>query len=170
MDWFTYHSGTWCGPPIETGNLKRVAKRNLRGFAGLLDAVRNRMRDGAMTVSGPTDWQVALVAARLSEAVRIAEKHGIALVLVLIPSRATAVDGETLEAEAFDRALNAASVGSVSGVVDLRPLFQEHDDPASLYYVDDAHWNAHGMELAADAILDRVLPLIETESAPSNES
>ncbi|MBN2307474.1 MAG: hypothetical protein JXR94_00800, partial [Candidatus Hydrogenedentes bacterium] len=32
LDWFAYHSGTWCGPPVGTNRVGRAARRYLRGF------------------------------------------------------------------------------------------------------------------------------------------
>jgi hypothetical protein len=36
--------------------------------------------------------------------------------------------------------------------LDLRPTFENVDDPSSLYYVVDGHWNKYGMVEAAKAI------------------
>ena len=31
IDWFTYHSGTWCGPPLNNNRIKRFFIKNLKG-------------------------------------------------------------------------------------------------------------------------------------------
>jgi len=74
---------------------------------------------------------------------------------VIIPSRETATGETTAESEAMDGVVAELDEERMT-VLDLRPLFREHEDPASLYYREDAHWNARGMALAADAILDYI--------------
>ena len=106
-----------------------------------------------MTVSGPIQEDVQRVVEEIRRAGGLAAARGTAFALVLIPSRATALEGLTLESKAYDAVLDELG-DSLKTVVDLRAPFIEDEDPASLYYASDAHWNSKGMDLAAGAILD----------------
>ncbi len=153
VDWFTYHSGTWCGPPIPTNALAQFRDRHLMGYSGLYRVLHTRLRGEKMTVSGPTQEEVQRVVEEIRRASDLAAAHGAAFALVLIPSRATALDGPTLESEAYSAVLRELGDAPMT-IIDLRAPFIEHADPASLYYAIDAHWNENGMALAADAILE----------------
>ncbi len=169
MDWFTYHSGTWFGPPAITNPLRRFVHTWLRGYEGFANVIRVRLRGERMSVAGPSDAQVVRVAEYLNEMSAVAQDSGMDLWLVLIPSKPTARGETTPEARAFDR-VAAETAPAMAGVIDLRSVFQAHLDPASLYYRDDGHWNDAGIALAAETVLSR-LGLETTESkTSSNES
>ncbi len=153
LDWFTYHSGTWCGPPVATKALARLKDRYLMGYSGLYRVLHARLRGEKMTVSGPAQEEVQRVIEEIRRAGDLAAARGPAFALVLIPSRATVLEGPTPESEAYGAVLNELD-DSLITVIDLRAPFIEHEDPASLYYAIDAHWNSNGMALAAGTILD----------------
>ena len=153
LDWFTFHSGTWCGPPVATNALARFKDRYLMGYGGLYRVLHARVRGEKMTVSGPGQAEILRVVEELRRARDLASARGAAFALLLIPSRATALEGPTLESRAYDALLNELDDESMT-VVDLRTPFVEHEDPASLFYTIDAHWNGKGMDLAAAKILD----------------
>ncbi len=155
IDWFSYHSGTWCGRPVPVSASGRFVRTWLRGYEGLANVLRVRLRGERMSVTGPTDHQVARVTDYLSAVAARSRENGIALWIVLIPSKPTARGETTAEATAFDRVMSAVG-SSVAGVIDLRPVFQGHPDPASLYYREDGHWNRAGVALAAQTILGRL--------------
>lgn len=155
MDWFTYHSGTWFGPPPIANPLRRFSHTWLRGYEGLANVIRVQLRGERMSVAGPTDDQVVRVTDYLAQAAALANKNGIDLWLVLIPSKPTARGETTPEAESLDRVVESLAP-RIAGVIDLRPVFQAHPDPASLYYQEDGHWNDAGITLAAETILDRM--------------
>ncbi len=162
LDWFTFHSGTWCGPPLATNPLARFKERYLIGYSGLYRVLHARIRGEKMTVSGPGQAEILRIVEEIRRARDLAATRGAAFALVLIPSRASALDGPTLESKAYDALLGELD-DSPMAVVDLRASFLEHEDPASLYYAVDAHWNGKGMDLAAGAILDAM-----RQAAPPN--
>ncbi len=167
MDWFQYHSGTWCGPPVTQDRFKHF----FTGFQSAFAAARNRVRDGRMTFAGPSHDEVFGMASSIAHAIANARYRGVRFVVVFIPSRATAIDGDTLEAQAYDALHNKYGEfidEKPDAVVDLRRIFQSHPDPASLYYVEDAHWNEAGMNLAFEALNGAVGKLLSARSSTSN--
>ncbi len=153
MDWFAYHSGTWCGRPVPASAPRRLIRTWFRGYEGLANVVRVRLRGERMSVTGPTDRQIQSVSEYLGQIARLARENGSAFWLVLIPSKPTARGETTAEAHAYDRVL-AALGPDAAGIIDLRPVFQTQPDPASLYYREDGHWNREGIALAAQVVLD----------------
>lgn len=153
LDWFSYHGGTWCGAPVETSRLARAYKDRLRGIDGLVGVIRSRLRGEGMSVAGPSPETVRRVSDSIAEAFRLANEDGISFLLVLIPARGTSTLGTSPESEAYDQVVAHLEELHVP-VLDLRKAFIADPDPASLYYREDAHWNARGMQKAADAILE----------------
>jgi len=105
-----------------------------------------------MTITGPSKEEIAAVRHALRDIVAAARELDAEPVVVFIPSRASATGPLTAEAGAYDGLLAAMKEMGVA-TIDLRPIFREHSKPASLYYEEDAHWNADGMALASDRIL-----------------
>lgn len=157
MDWFAYHSGTWFGPPPITNPARRFASTWLRGYSGLANVIRVRLRGERMSVTGPSGRQIERVIESLGEMAELAGKNGSDLWLILIPSKPTARGETTPEAEAFEPVVDAVGP-ELAGVIDLRAVFRAHPDPESLYYREDGHWNNAGIGLAAATILDRLYP------------
>ncbi len=154
IDWFAFHSGTWCGRPVPVNAVARAWQTYLRGYDGLARVVRARMRGDRMSVSGPSGEAIARVKEEVERAIAFSQDElGARVVLVLIPSRATATSDITPEAQAFDAVVPG---DPAVRVVDLRVAFAVHPDPPSLYYETDGHWNADGMALAARAILKAI--------------
>ena len=142
----------------------RKAWEWIRRYGDQTPDALNRARGGSMTVSGPTRRQVRLVTEAIGAAHRSAEALGIRLVLILIPSRASATSGDTREAQVYD--IVVAGLGSEKpSVLDLRGPFREYSKPETLYYDDDAHWNARGMALAADCIVDHLAGLTRARTS-----
>ncbi len=155
LDWFTFHSGTWCGSSRGTTPLARFKDEHLKGYVGLFGVLRSRLRGERMSVAGPSPGQIQRVLHEVQKAQRLATQHDTQFLLLLIPSRVTAVNGATPEARAYDTIVeNLDSAGL--RLVDLRQTFSEHRDPASLYYDVDGHWNSAGMEVAAREILEAI--------------
>jgi hypothetical protein len=126
--------------------------RHLRGFSSLYRVLAARARGEAMSITGPTDAQVERVAAEIVSGHDIAIQNGIRFLLLLVPSKQTALHGASREAEAFD-ALKPVLTDQGIAILDLREPFNEVEDPASLYYNLDGHWDKGGMRVAVDAIL-----------------
>jgi hypothetical protein len=61
LDWFAFHSGTWCGAPLPPTLLGRLYENHLRGFNGLFRAVESRLRGERMSALGPSEASVARV-------------------------------------------------------------------------------------------------------------
>ena len=154
VDWFTYHSGFWCGPPLGATAQERFVKTYLRGFYSAYHLMQARERAGRISAAGPTDAQIDAVRKAVNEACHAVPDNGMNLVLVIIPSRDTATKGPTPESIAMDRVIRELT--GRHELIDLRPVFQEHANPASLYYAQDAHWNEAGMTLAGQTIVYRI--------------
>lgn len=152
LDWFTFHSGTWCGAPLAQTALARFKDEHFSGYGGLVNAIRTRFRGDKMSLSGPSALQVSRVREAVLRAAELAESSGARFLLLLIPSRATVVEGPTAESRAYDSVVEDLPAAGAA-IIDLRDTFRAHPDPASLYYTLDGHWNGKGMDLAARAIL-----------------
>ena len=152
LDWFTFHSGTWCGAPLAQTALGRFKNDHLRGYDGLAQTMRSRYRGEKMSVSGPTSHQVSRVREELHRAAQLAEVAGARLLLLLIPSRVSVIEVPTAEAHAYDALLDRLA-STTTTVIDLRETFRAHANPASLFYELDGHWNRTGIEVAGRAIL-----------------
>lgn len=152
-DWFRYHGGFWCGPPLGLSPIEQIAKTYFRGFYSFERIMTARVRGEKMSVMGPTAKQVQTVESAIAEAARLSADSGARFILLLIPSRYTVTQGTTLEAKAFDEITASAQQRKIE-TLDLRPLFASTPDASTLYYKQDAHWNRKGIELCADAILD----------------
>ena len=155
LDWFEFHSGTWCGPPVRVTAFGRLIDGTFPGYQGLARVIRARVRGERMSISGPTDAQVSRVAEELQKIVDLASTNSAAVCLVLIPSKPTAQGDVTAEANAFDDLLDRLGKPT-AGTIDLRPVFQAHPDPLSLYYQQDGHWNPDGVALAFQEIHKRL--------------
>ena len=93
------------------------------------------------------------------------------LLVLLIPSRATATGQPTFESMHYDDIAATLTEMNIPAL-DLRIPFRAHPDPASLYYTVDGHWNSDGMALAGDAILSYLRerdPSLFTETPPSSD-
>jgi hypothetical protein len=154
IDWFSYHSGTWAGPPVDASRLGRLMRRSFRGGYGFY---RSLTRDSRQRREG-LSWQIpAELRSYVLEASEIARSRGIRLLLVLVPSKTTAIQGSSDESLLYDQLLRDLREAAIP-TLDLRQSFAESDrDPASLYYRLDAHWNPDGMRAAGEAILARIM-------------
>lgn len=153
IDWFYFHSGTWCGTSLPVTRTERIRQQYVPGFSGLMSRVRVRFRGERMSLAGPSAEEISLVSSSTQEAAKLAQDAGVKLLVVFIPSRPSAISGDTLESEGYDLVIESLKHTNAR-TLDLRAPFQQHDDPASLYYTIDGHWNAKGMQYAAELILD----------------
>jgi hypothetical protein len=152
VDWFTYHSGAWCGPPIGVGAVERFTRTHARGWYVFGRVLNAKIRGENMSVLGPSAAEVDAVAGCVRDAAERAQAAHARFILVVIPSKQTATGGDTGESRAYDAMLESIRGLSIDRI-DLRDTFRAHPDPASLYYVKDGHWNDKGIALAAAAIL-----------------
>jgi hypothetical protein len=162
LDWFTYHSGTWAGPPLPVW--ERIPLLRMRtGCTDLARAVLRNTLPVPATASMSKKEQVIEAYKSIHDAALICREHDIGFLCLVIPSKATvfygASEGRPVLLDIVSR-LPADGIG----VVDLTETFKAHDDPRSLYYVVDGHWNKYGILEAARA----VLPYITGENTGEN--
>lgn len=150
LDWFTFHSGTWSGPPGNPDAVERWFQRHVRGIYALYrSAAAGRRRDAALArrkreiPSG--------VASYVLEARRLCSAQGVPFLVVLIPFKPRG-EPPRFENPAYDALASRLRESGVT-VLDLRPTFAAQAAPRSLFYRVDAHWNRRGMLLAAEAIV-----------------
>lgn len=155
IDWFTYHSGTWCGPPIGDGAFERFSRTYTRGWYTFARVLEEKLRGPQTSARVVTQDTINLTTTPIAAAAIRARDAGARFVLVIIPSKETATGAATPESRAYDAMLATLRPADIE-VIDLRESFREHPDPASLYYVQDGHWNDNGIALAASAILDHL--------------
>lgn len=152
-DWFAYHSGTWCGPPIGVGGIERFARTHARGWYAFWHVIKEKLRGVNMAIAGPGQAEIDTVASSIKAAAGWATSAHARFILVIIPSKETTIKGDTKESQAYDEIVKLTASVPIE-VIDLRRKFREHPDPTSLYYVQDGHWNDRGIALAAGVILD----------------
>jgi len=156
LDWFTYHSGTWCGPPIGASRAQRFLRTRARGWYAFGRILNANLRGERMTLTGPSRTEIERVTEHIVAARHRAQILGARFVLLLIPSKRTATIENTLEADAYDVVVEHLPGFHDTEVLDFRPVFREHPDPSSLYYEKDGHWNERGVTLAAAQLLERL--------------
>lgn len=161
LDWFAFHSGTWCGTPLATSDGGRLADAWVPGYRALYRLVSSRL---GISFGAPIGIPLGIVPRMRVEIVRareFASEAGIDFVVLLIPSRGSVVDSLSTDANAYDRILFGVEDYPV---IDLREIYGAHSDPSALYYKDNGHWNASGIKIAADEILNHYRRFAETES------
>ena len=156
-DWFTYHSGTWCGPAANDSLAAKMRDAVAPGWTAALKNARSNLRGESMSVLGPNEFERALVFNSTIDIVETANERGARAIVVLIPSKPTATHEFTKEAHAFNEFSDRLQhhVKDVD-LIDLRKTFKAHESPQSLYYEIDGHWNAAGMRLAGETILNHI--------------
>lgn len=153
MDWFAYHSGTWCGPPA-------VGEQSwLSQHPTLFALYRGMAKQMGLDTRPAQQTSKEAAVAKAFEYVRAAREaarqQGIGFLVVLIPSRERATKGESARwdwVESLERRLHENAIDTLN----LASVFDEDADPRRLYLRVDAHWNDAGMTLAAKAILQRL--------------
>lgn len=155
LDWFAFHSGTWCGRPLESSPVIRFVTDTFAGSTGLLRVVRARLGQEGSVIVGPTTQEIRRVASDVITAHAIATEANAYFLLLLIPSRITVLEGDTTESKAYDRVLEEIDMKDIP-VIDFRDPFRAAPDPASLYYQFDGHWNADGIDLATRVIVEHL--------------
>ena len=78
-------------------------------------------------------------------------RSGSRFVVLLIPSRETAVAGPSARSALFDTVLPRMKKAGIS-FIDLRPDYAQAENPRDLYFVYDGHWNRQGIYRAARAL------------------
>lgn len=158
MDWFAYHSGTWCGPPVDSSALLRFYQTHLRGARAMFKVVAEKIgRPPQAESTDPAVNGVGKVEQYVLKAHEMATSHGAQFILLIIPSKTTVLKKPTLESTLNDQLIAAMTQKGVT-VLDLRPAFLNAPDKAALYYQIDGHWNRTGIDLAAKELLRIMRP------------
>lgn len=149
LDWFTYHSGYWCGPPIGHDSLLRP-KGYMALYQALLPASFVQRK-----VQGIIDSALRDTCSDLMAADRLCRQANARLIVLLIPGKETLFHGLKEVGRCYDhigRYLNDRGIA----VLDLRPVILSHPKPRSLFYQVDGHWNRDGIRRAADEIYQKM--------------
>jgi len=156
-DWFSYHSGTWTGPPKQMqyhiGPVENIPVVNNLTKA----ALRRVYPKKSMDISSP-QTQVQKTGMYTKEAYQIAKREGINFLVVYIPAKQTIFEGSSPMSNEIDRLLRELDTAEIP-YVDLRTAFRSVPDPRSLYFAVDGHWNRDGQLEAAKAIWNRMQEL-----------
>jgi hypothetical protein len=154
LDWFAFHSGTWAGRPV-SGNL--MTRQVQAWFPALSRQVLRPLGIGLNSM--PKAASADKVARYVSEATSLAGSVPARFLVVLIPSKETAVQGLPQTGATYDQLVQRLGGNADLLLLDLREWFAaccSEEDRASLYYKIDGHWNERGIREGARAIL-RVL-------------
>ncbi|MEK7794950.1 MAG: hypothetical protein AAB353_10485, partial [Candidatus Hydrogenedentota bacterium] len=73
LDWFTFHSGTWCGPSLPASAMERWFETHAQGYAGLFGVLERRARGERMSVAGPREKQIEEVIESCEKEVEVVE-------------------------------------------------------------------------------------------------
>ena len=169
LDWFAYHGGTWCGPPVAPNAAARAARRHMRGLLAFAKVLRTKVSGAPATATTGAVPGVELVSRYAQEAADLCREYGVRFLIVVIPSKVTTLQGESPESERYDELL-AQLEGIDIDVLDLRPAFEEDPNPAALYYEIDSHWNEHGIRKAGEAILRYIMEEQPEEAAAGDRN
>ncbi len=152
LEWFTYHSGTWSGPPIETSFAARVLEKH-PALNGLAQSMRRKV-GFTPTIETLSDKEAVDKAyAYISSAHALAQKEGIKFFVLLIPSKDVAIYGKSEKSALLNATLPRLQNAGIP-VLDLRIPFATENDPRALYYKIDGHWNSYGIYKAGMAMAD----------------
>jgi hypothetical protein len=155
LDWFTYHSGTWCGTPLPLTTSEQLRDTYLRGYSALYTAVQSRFLGDALSTKGPPPNTPGLIAREINRAYDLAHDEGISFVVLFIPARGSILGGPSLESTAYDAVIPYLNEAEVH-YIDLRSVFNDHEDSPSLYYKINGHWSPKGITIAAESILSHM--------------
>jgi hypothetical protein len=151
MDWFRFHSGSWCGPAIKTGFPHSLLQRWPR-WHRLYNAMMDDMLRGAWNKSMSTSELVDKCEEYVLDAWHTAQQNDINFILLLIPTRNRMIVGPSATTKLFEKLIPRLKNQGVP-MIDLEKNFRQVEDPATLYFQFDAHWNRTGVYRAAREIL-----------------
>jgi len=150
LDWFTFHSGTWCGPPSSGSSGLDRLRRSVPGTWALWRGLRARLWPDPLLRATPDDLHRYVLEARDA-----AEHAGARFLVLLIPEKQTVVHGPTADAARHEALAERLRESGVE-IVDLRAPLASAPDPGALFYRQDSHWNRAGQALAAERILTSI--------------
>lgn len=158
VDWFTYHSGSWCGRPDPKysgrGDLQYL-RRWFPGYTNLLISkglIQRAKRNRNIT---PNYHKVLQ---HIMEADSICQKNNIKLYVVFVPSKNFIIKGESYWPYAnghFDQIIQQLNRKKIP-FIDLRTHYKTVEDPSRLYWKTDGHWSFKGVSMAVKLIFDKM--------------
>lgn len=151
LNWFAFHSGTWCGTPLATSPWERRAQSWFKGYLALYGLIDSRLSGDQSAETYINADTVEGIADEILHTYKRCMESDIQFAVLLIPSRESATSSLSPEAQSYDRVLDTIGTSAIS-VIDLREIFASHSSPRSLYYEQNGHWNPTGMRLTAEMI------------------
>ncbi|MBD3393325.1 MAG: hypothetical protein GF418_14450 [Chitinivibrionales bacterium] len=160
MGWFDFHSGTWCGPARETGfphDILRQWPRVHDTYRSVMQSLfRNKLPGKTLSRAKLMDKTFAYI----QDAQAMAAQYNVNFVVLLIPSRNRMIHGPSPALYMFEELVPRVKEARIP-FIDLRENYRTAEDPAQLYFKQDAHWNSVGVYRA----VREVLAYIETNSS-----
>jgi len=147
LDWFAFHSGSWCGPPSSGSPAVDRLRTALRGTWAVWRALRV-----GLWPDPPPRVDPRVVRDYVLEARDAATAAGMRFTVLIIPSKASALHRPTEDAARHEALLGLLRESGVE-VVDLRSALVAAPGSPSLFYERDSHWNRTGQKIAAERIL-----------------
>ena len=151
LDWFTFHSGTWCGPPLRSTPLLRTWDNMFPGYNSFFTLLENK----APALTKLRTKEVKNDNAELTYWLELIQNETIEnkqnLIVLFIPSKESVMIERTAENLAFERAIAYCQENNIR-YIDLHPIFREHENPPSLYYPINGHWNGDGIKVALEKV------------------
>lgn len=166
QDWLSWHSGSFFGPPRSPSRVTRFMKKYLRGIYAQYRFTRLTVRrlvlqgmkqhDSIMIMGAKADSErVERILQFIMDAYALASENGIRFIVVLIPSKGTSIERGTFKSYLYDSLSELLAKENIP-TIDLREVYSEVEDRATLYYEKDSHWNKYGILLSGEAILEHI--------------
>ncbi len=156
LDWFTFHSGTWCGRPVQSSPILRARDRYFPGYTALFSLVEDRAPGLAKFTPSihPSDARggASTVEFWLDEINQETTRNDQLLVVLMIPTRDSVLAQTTPEHTAFSSIMQYCSDQNIP-YLDLHAVFRNHENPLSLYYAVNGHWNGNGINIAMNELV-----------------
>jgi lysophospholipase L1-like esterase len=168
--WFRHHSRLFGFLEYTTKLIGELTKSWRRAPRADRDALPGDFDPGAMEftewdVYAPPTPEIDRAWQALRELIRRIDAASGELLVVFVPSK-KAMDPRQFrelfgEGPGLDWNRPATRLAEICrsldiDFLDLNPVFREHEDPASLFLVNDGHWNAAGHALAARVAAERI--------------
>jgi hypothetical protein len=152
MDWFTFHSGSWCGPAIKTGIPYDQLRLYRPSFALYVALERTLFKK---TIDRPDEQRKRELVERtfryIAEGYKTARKNDVGFVVLFIPDKSRMIGGPSPNLFIFERIAPRLKETRIP-FIDLRDIFARSGDPRDLYFPVDNHWNRKGIYIAAREI------------------
>lgn len=152
LEWFDYHNGTWCGPTRKTGFPHDQLRPHPRLYRVYQSVIKSLLGGSAIGAKPSPEEMVDKTFGYVHEAWQTARKHDIGFVLLLIPSRNRMIHGPSAATYLFEEIVPRLKQAGIP-YIDLRKNYATVEDPSTLYFQFDAHWNRTGVYRAVREVL-----------------